>query len=81
MSYETPWRSLGETAGGFRNADKIERNRITCRLGDTTGAYHRQGVGRSFRAAEECDNYAASASSNALASFRSRVLKPSVNQL
>jgi hypothetical protein len=36
------WRSLGETAGNFRNADKIERNRITCRLSDTIGVYHRQ---------------------------------------
>jgi hypothetical protein len=32
------WRSLGETAGNFRNADKIERNRIS----DTIGVYHRQ---------------------------------------
>jgi hypothetical protein len=37
---ETPWRSLGETAGNFRNADKSERNRITCWLSDTTGGYH-----------------------------------------
>ena len=37
-------RSLGETAGNFRNADKSEGNRITCRLSDTTGVYHRQGV-------------------------------------
>jgi hypothetical protein len=52
------WRSLGETAGNFRNADKSERNRITCWLSDTTGGYHRQRVayefplGRSTRASE-----------------------------
>jgi hypothetical protein len=40
MSYETPWRSLGETAGNFRNADKSEGNRITCALSDTTCVYH-----------------------------------------
>jgi hypothetical protein len=62
VSYETPWRSLGETAKGFRNADKSEGSRITCWLSDTTGGYHRQGVayelppsdysGRSTRASE-----------------------------
>ena len=41
---ETPWRSLGETADDFRNADKSEGSRITCSLSDTTGGYHRQGV-------------------------------------
>jgi hypothetical protein len=41
MSYKTPWRSLGETADGFRNADKSEGSRITCSLGDTTCVYHR----------------------------------------
>jgi hypothetical protein len=40
MSYESPWRSLGETAGNFRNADKSEGNRITCLLSDTTREYH-----------------------------------------
>ena len=47
------WRSLGETADGFRNADKSERNRITCSLSDTTGVYHRQssGFGRDETAA------------------------------
>jgi hypothetical protein len=45
MSYETPWRSLGETAVNFRNADKSEGNRITCSLIDTTGVYHRQSSG------------------------------------
>jgi len=44
MSYETPWRSLGETARNFRNADKSEGNCITCWPGDTTGLYHGQGV-------------------------------------
>jgi len=48
MSYETPWRSLGETAGNFRNADKSEGNRITCWLSDTTGGYHRQRVAYEF---------------------------------
>jgi len=35
------WRSLGETAEGFRNADKSEGSRITCSLSDTTCVYHR----------------------------------------
>jgi len=40
------WRSLGETADGFRNADKSEGSRITCSLGDTTRVYHRQSFTR-----------------------------------
>jgi hypothetical protein len=40
MSYKTPWRSLGETADDFRNADKSEGNCITCTLSDTTCVYH-----------------------------------------
>jgi hypothetical protein len=39
------WRSLGETADDFRNADKSEGNRITCTLSDTTCVYHRQSSG------------------------------------
>src|SRR5262249_40967429 len=42
------WRSLGETADDFRNADKSERNRITCWLSDTTGGYHQQRVAYEF---------------------------------
>jgi hypothetical protein len=37
---ETPWRSLGETADDFRNADKSEGNCITCTVSDTTCVYH-----------------------------------------
>ena len=48
MSYKTPWRSLGETAGNFRHADKSEGSRITCALSDTTGVYHRQGLLTNF---------------------------------
>ena len=29
-SYWNHWRSLGETGGNFRNADKSEGNRTTC---------------------------------------------------
>jgi hypothetical protein len=42
------WRSLGETASNFRNADKSEGNRITCALTDTTCVYHRQGLLTNF---------------------------------
>jgi hypothetical protein len=42
LTYCFYWHPLGEAAGDFRNADKSERNRITCRLSDTTGGYHRQ---------------------------------------
>src|SRR5262249_62067316 len=39
------WRSLGDSAVNFRNADKSEGNRITCSLSDTTCVYHRQSSG------------------------------------
>ena len=48
MSYETPWRSLGETARNFRNADKSEGNCITCTLSDTTCVYHRPDLLTNF---------------------------------
>ena len=57
LSYWNFWRSLGETAGNFRNADKSERSRITCALSDTTSVYHLQFKDRGsrrFSLSEQC---------------------------